>query len=336
MGASMTQSCDELIQVLKRFPASAPWSAADAPQSVTSGLSGARVWRVVCGTGRWALRRWPAGYDERRLHWIHEIVDQLPKSLPIPVPARANDGRSFVMQGGALWSLEPWLDGAADFWQKPSEQKLAAALRVLAEFHNAASRWPIGPQLVPAIRDRIDALREHAESLSRYSAAIDSASGMLASECRVILALARSQLRPQQAALDQVAQTTSLLIPCIRDLWHDHVLFSGDRVTGMIDFGAMRHDSVATDMARLVGSLIGGDERPWEIALQAYRTLRPFSDDDQRLAKVIDGSSQVIAGLNWIRWLLVEKRSFENPSLVRERINRIAQRLVNLDRIYRN
>lgn len=55
--------------------------------------------------------------------------------------------------------------------------------------------------------------------------------------------------------LKPLADVSFRLQPCIRDIWHDHVLFDGDRVTGLIDFGAMQIDTPATDIARLVGSL---------------------------------------------------------------------------------
>ncbi len=47
--------------------------------------------------------------------------------------------------------------------------------------------------------------------------------------------------------------------PCIGDIWHDHILFLGDGVSGLVDFGGMRADTVAGDIARLLGSLVADD-----------------------------------------------------------------------------
>jgi homoserine kinase type II len=119
----------------------------------------------------------------------------------------------------------------------------------------------------------------------------------------------------------------ALLRPCIRDVWHDHVLFSGQQVTGLIDFGAMRVDSIATDIARLVGSLVGDDRRGRRLAIAAYQTINALTRDEERMIGVLDLSTQVIAGLNWVRWLSVENRTFPNPSAMAERIRKILGRL---------
>ena len=58
------------------------------------------------------------------------------------------------------------------------------------------------------------------------------------------------------------ARITAPLQVCHGDLWHDHVLFSGEEVTGLIDFDAMKIDSRALDLARLLGSLVKDDTGP--------------------------------------------------------------------------
>lgn len=327
MGANVTQSRDELFQILDCYPGTAQLAASSVPQRITRGLSGSDVWRLTSEAGDWAIRRWPAGYPEDRLNWVHQILGGLPNSLPVPIPLRTNIRQSYVPRGESLWNVEPWMPGAANFWHEPSEKKLAAAVRALADFHSTVKRWSSGPRLVPAIADRIDALNQHADSLRNYTSAIGGFTGELVEICRETLAAATSQVRRWQRALSEVAGAKSILIPCIRDLWHDHVLYTEDRVTGLIDFGSMRLDSIATDIARLVGSLVGSDERLWRVAMDVYRSAGQLLDDDAGLIGVIDGSSQCIAGLNWVRWLFVEKRRFENQTLVCDRLKRILHRL---------
>jgi len=114
--------------------------------------------------------------------------------------------------------------------------------------------------------------------------------------------------------------------PCIRDIWHDHVLFTGDEVTAIIDFGAMDIDTPATDVARLLGSLVGDDEAGWRIGVSAYSTIRPLSTVEEHTAKALDTSSPILAGCNWLRWIRVEGRQFEDRERIIERFRRIVAR----------
>ena len=65
--------------------------------------------------------------------------------------------------------------------------------------------------------------------------------------------------------------------PCLRDVWHDHVLFINDAVSGIVDPAAARTDTVAADISRLVGSLVGDDPHGWTVALEAYQSVRSLS-----------------------------------------------------------
>ena len=58
-------------------------------------------------------------------------------------------------------------------------------------------------------------------------------------------------------ALATWAERPLPLQPCLCDVWHDHVLFEGDTVTGVIDYGGAKIDHVAVDLARLLGSMAG-------------------------------------------------------------------------------
>src|SRR5206468_3640782 len=70
------------------------------------------------------------------------------------------------------------------------------------------------------------------------------------------------------------------LQPCLCDPWHDHVLFDGDRLTGIVDYGAAKVDHVSVDLARLLGSLVGDDADAWQRGLGAYRSVRPLAPDE--------------------------------------------------------
>ena len=120
------------------------------------------------------------------------------------------------------------------------------------------------------------------------------------------------------------------LQPCIRDIWHDHVLFLDGQVSGIVDFGAMRVDNIATDIARLLGSLVGDEREGWRQGLEAYETVRPISEHEGRLIKAFDRSGVVLALVNWLRWIYLEKRIFERRDAVEARFDELLPRLERL------
>jgi homoserine kinase type II len=140
------------------------------------------------------------------------------------------------------------------------------------------------------------------------------------------------QLIPDRATslMSQVqsAAATSLpLQPAIRDIWHDHVLFTGEEVTGLVDFGALNIDTPLTDIARLVGSLVGDNLPDREQALDAYAQLRPLSADNRRLIDLLDRSGVIVAAINWLTWLYVERRDMGPPEPIARRLDEILSRL---------
>jgi homoserine kinase type II len=104
--------------------------------------------------------------------------------------------------------------------------------------------------------------------------------------------------------------------PCLCDLWRDHLLFVGDQLTGLVDYGALKVDHVAVDLARMLGSLVEDDAPSWESGLKAYRRLRPFSPSDEHLARMLDRSGTILGLANWLRWLYHNGRTFEDLSAV--------------------
>jgi homoserine kinase type II len=119
------------------------------------------------------------------------------------------------------------------------------------------------------------------------------------------------------------------LQPCLGDLWHDHVLFDGDTVTGLIDYGAARLDHVAVDLARLLGSLAGDESNLRAAGLTAYRRVRPLSPDEEALVTVLDRTGTILGAANWLLWLYREGRVFEDREGVARRLAALVERIEN-------
>ncbi len=103
------------------------------------------------------------------------------------------------------------------------------------------------------------------------------------------------------------------LQPCLRDARAEHFLFEGDRVTGLVDFGAMGIDSVAGDLARLIGDWLDGDPAARAEALDAYERVRPLDAAETALIVAFESSSALLIGEHWIRWHYLEDRQFDDP-----------------------
>jgi homoserine kinase type II len=118
----------------------------------------------------------------------------------------------------------------------------------------------------------------------------------------------------------------------MRDIWHDHVLYEGDEVSGLIDFGAMRAETVAADMSRLLGSLVGDHKAGWTAGLAAYMEVRPLEVYEEMLIAAFDRANVLLSGMTWLEWIYLDGRLFENREAVFERIDENIGRLANLVR----
>ena len=162
----------------------------------------------------------------------------------------------------------------------------------------------------------------------RMQHAIDRRWGatMAQSSADILHALPRV-VPPLQQRLRKARQLDFELQPCIRDIWHDHVLFTGESVSGIVDYGAMAMDTVLGDVARLLGSLVGDDSDAWQHGVTAYVERNPLEVTELGLLTAFDRTNVVLGGVNWIHWLFLDNRQFENMAGVAERITEIGARL---------
>ena len=115
--------------------------------------------------------------------------------------------------------------------------------------------------------------------------------------------------------------------PCLCDVWHAHVLFEGEAVTGLVDYGSVKVDHAAADLARLLGSLVPDDGERTAAGLAAYARLRPLSLKEQLLVRVLDETGTLLGAANWLRWLYHEGRRFEDRAAVARRLAELVTRI---------
>jgi homoserine kinase type II len=257
--------------------------------------------------------------------WLAETADL--GFVPIPLPAL--DGRTVHEQGGRLWEVSAWLEGRPAPERPPSRAQLCSGVAALAAFHQALGRdqtWGPSPAIQARLLEIENLVRDGFDVVER---ALDRApTDPLGIGARRWLERARSTARQHVAPLGRAAGRAVLLQPCLRDARPEHLLFCGDRVTGLIDFGAMAIESVAADLARLLGDWIGPDRVEWAAALEAYTAVRPLDAFEIALIELIAGATAVLGAGHWVRWHFLERRGFLDPSAVARGIERGLQRLV--------
>ncbi|MCE9608399.1 MAG: phosphotransferase [Planctomycetia bacterium] len=302
-----------------------------------SGLSGAEVYRIVAPAGTFSLRCWPAEHpSDDQLRGIHRLLEAAFRRgcsfIPVPIVALA--GESFVEVAGRRWQLEPWMPGQADLSPRPRLERLAAAMTALAQFHQATaedgSSFLVQRAHSPGIAERLRILK-----------------GCLSGDVQKVRDALGSAVRPEWQTraeryftlfaaavgavydrLKLVAANEYRLQPVIRDVHREHLLFDGDRVTGIVDFGAMSVDHPAVDLARLFGSFEIDDVPTRSELVQVYDPR--FTREELELIDAFDRSGALLSPFRWLWWLFVERRTFRDERAVAHRFDVLLQRLTRL------
>src|SRR5579872_2711212 len=340
--AAADSSAFDCRALLDRYPASYRCDAARSRPGAC-GFSGAVVFQVDVPAGPCCLRGMPAeNVNCQRLSGLHRLIAHIRAQgvKEVAVPIAAGDGTTHFASEGRIWQLEPWMPGAADFAMRPSRSRLIAAVTSLARWHRAAASFEPSEAerawFFQSNSERSPGLAERFREIGRWNnTALDLVRANLnASSWKELAELARHILdrfvraAPRIAARMQLGLASRVpLQPCLRDVWHDHILFMGDEVTGLIDAHAARSDSVATDLARLLGSLVGDDREAREAAIDAYRQIRPLTLEELALVELFDQSGVLLSGMTWLDWQCLEGRTFENREKVLARLAEIVSRL---------
>jgi Ser/Thr protein kinase RdoA (MazF antagonist) len=296
------------------------------------GFSGASLWYVRGLAGPWCMRAWPkAGPTLSDLHAIHRLMHGASNAglRFVPKVWRTRQGATLVEHSGRHWELTAWMPGQADFHLRPTPARLASACTALAQLHAAWSKSASNAVPCPAVHRRLEALHP-------WKALVDAGwhPPFAAGDMDPVRPWAEWawRLLPRHmgrlpALLAPWSKTRVPVQPCLCDIWHDHVLFEGDQVTGLVDYGSIKRDHVAVDLARLLGSLIGDDEQMRAVGIEAYRLVRPFGQDEAALMKVLDETGTVLGVMNWLRWLYFEGRQYADRDAVARRLAALVQRM---------
>jgi Ser/Thr protein kinase RdoA (MazF antagonist) len=245
----------------------------------------------------------------------------------VPAVYPCAEGTTWVNHEGRLWQIEVWMPGIADFVTNPSGDRLRAACVVLAQLHGCWKSWSTLSGPCPAVQRRLARAREWLGLIVGGwipSANVGELLQALIQRANQLLA----DLVPQVAQLLAAwTEEPVLLQPCLCDVWHDHILFTEEKLTGIVDYGGVKIDHVSVDIARMLGSMVGDDRDQWEIGLSAYRSVRSLSADEEALAVALDKTGVIIGVVNWLLWICRDGRRFDDWNGVVQRLRTLVRRL---------
>jgi Ser/Thr protein kinase RdoA (MazF antagonist) len=289
------------------------------------GFSGARLWRISTTSGDLCLKAWPRGGMTPERH--REIVRLLrhARAVGLAIIPKTSD---LVELGGRLWDLADWMPGTADFHADPSPARLRAACVALARLHVFWADFADAPRPCPAVLRRLVAAGEWIDATVGWSPKFLPPDPVSPWAVRAREIVERGI--PGLPRILEPWRSVSLPAqPCLCDIWHHHVLFTGDDVTGLIDFGGVKFDNVAVDLARLLGSMVGDDAVLLEMGLDSYAEIRPLSASERSLVRVLDRTGVVLGLANWLLRLFHHGPEYEDRTAVARRMSELVTRAEN-------
>lgn len=318
---------------------------------VAGGLSGALIFRAIADPpdlgaagGEWVVRGWPEGVSSQRVAEVHRVVQRarregcrtIPGIEPLEPAGAGGEMSTQMVAEGRVWECCQWMPGRPPQSADDLPGILREAAVGVACFHRAVAGLgeTLGP--VPAVHARLQRLAQ----IDRIVSGTRLRPRLLFGSPSLDPAVERAVECLDEVWSGQRQRAERLLQPwaacplpqqyVLRDIHLENALFVEGRLSGIVDCDAIRIDSPATDLARLVGSsalLPRPPERQhavplptlWSEALAGYRSVRPFSEQEELLARVLADASPLVMLANWVVWLAYEGRSFPGSAAAVEK-----------------
>lgn len=286
--------------------------------------SGAALCSFDSQLGRLVLRAWPGGpRDFDRLSQIHRWLDELRGVDVVPLPLRTADGDTLVTEAGRWWQVEPWKPGTSATGEgRRVDSAFGAIGRVHARWSRLRQRGP-SPDLEQRARE-LESIGQG--GLIPYARAVRHGSNGPIQDLAVRAIEQARTMGP--TALEAVARYRGRVTdvqPCIRDTRPEHLLFEGDELTGLVDFGGVGVEHPAVDLARLLADWIGPDREGRSRALAAYASHGPDVEGLGEWLEAFEWSMAALGALRWIRWKWMDGREFR-PGQVERGLSRCLAR----------
>lgn len=232
---------------------------------IPSGFSRATVWKGSGeGTPHFVLKSWPVTCEVERLAFIHRAQSHASILPFVPRLVETRSGTTSPFVDGICWDLSTWMQGEPERDGPFSDIRRRAAVAALRAIHENWAESSRGEAVCPAVERRL-ALINNYRTCRRGSPAVPG-DPLLAS----VATRLPDALDAVERALNIWSRQRVPVQLCFTDIHRDHNLFTGDAITGIIDYGAVKIDSPAVDLARLFGE----DEATLSNAVREYGVER--------------------------------------------------------------
>ena len=319
-------------------------------ETIQSGYSGATIIRIRIREQSWCLRGWPTvTLPEDRIRELHRWLTFLAENgLPVAVPVPDDTGDTLPAHQEQFWQLEPWLPGEADLEEDSSPPRLNAAMETLATLHLISEQYRCRDSArdwfsqwngrSETIQQRISLLQNwNASEFGAVARALHDVSYEFAAHREAGLAILAHTQRVRARLLGDLDALSNVVVrqfPCLRDVWHAHILMDDSQVTGIIDPSHARTETVSCDLSRLLGGL-PLDTGEWTAAIASYSSVRALSSAERSLLIPLTTSGLVLSGLTWVSRLC--DHSFQDPARhVLDRMNTLRARMTTFDALSRS
>ncbi|HXD84932.1 MAG TPA: aminoglycoside phosphotransferase family protein [Urbifossiella sp.] len=300
------------------------WPVAEGVQwaRAPGGLSGAAVWR----SDAFALKMWPTSMPWERLARIHSWMDQAGHLAFVPKVMRTRAGSTIAEEDGRIWDLTTWMPGEvhtplADASGFPNCVRPLNACSSLAELHRG---WHLPTprfEPCPGVLRRMQVLADW----KKGRGALAGAAGLVHRASEAVDGLVEAAER----ALTPWQARTVPLHPCLCDVHREHVLYTGNEVTGIIDYGAMKIDNAAVDLARMLGDFVGDDDAQLAAGVEAYRAANTAFRLPTEFVRLLDRTGVLGGAIVWMLRFIEDSALFDRSPAALQRFANLVERIDN-------
>jgi len=284
---------------------------------VSEGFSGGAVYRCSTTVGEFAVKRWPLPSKPERIAEVHAVQRFAAESLAMIPPLMTDAfGKTSIVVRNAYYECSRWMPGQAANDEDADNISWAENIRrgavAIADFHHRTADRGVQTDIAPSVTQRLTRLAELQTCLPDAIARRGQLTGSIRIAAEYLARNSHTLHRDAVVALQPWSRRPVELQWVLRDVHREHVLFASGEVTGIVDFDALKRDTIALDLARWVGSFTyrATGPRPWDVAMVGYESRRRILPCERELAGELGQANRFINLANWVVWVAGESRQF--------------------------